>query len=255
VVYTSRIIVPTSVFGQPKVDADCLDAYAALIAASGGQGMEIRRELFPPGEPPLDPCRRTLEQYRLHGVYSAPIELWLPSGELNEAGLAIALREARAIQADMVKMPLGHYDRFRSDVSALSRVLERDRRAGEAITLTVENDQTDYGGRLEPLQAFFGAVAQAALPVSMTFDIGNWSYCGENARTAAERLRDHVVYIHCKHVEQHGARMQTLPIPREPGAGWRELLRLLPSDALRAIEFPLPDASLLPEYIALLKGA
>jgi sugar phosphate isomerase/epimerase len=249
----NNIVIPTSVFDYQQVD--CQDEYAALIAASGGQGIEIRRELFPSGELPLEKCRRTLEQHRLYCVYSAPIELWLLNGELNESGLAMVIREAQMIQADMIKLSLGHYDSSRSNVSVLSRFLNAYPQVGKAIMLTVENDQTDYGGRLQPMRDFFKAVSENGLSVRMTFDIGNWTYCGENVLKAVELLSQHVVYVHCKHVEQRGNQMQTLPIPREPEAGWRKLLRLLPPNVLRAIEFPLKDVRMLPEYIALLREA
>lgn len=248
-----NIVIPTSVFNrQWAVDQA---VHAAAIAACGGQGIEIRRELFPSGEElPLEACRSALEPYPLYCVYSAPVNLWQLNGELNVNGLDMVLREARTIGADMVKMPLGHFDASCSDVSALSRRLESYRQdGGKAAALTVENDQTPYGGQLQPMSDFFKAVSEGGIPVRMTFDIGNWAYCGENAFAAAEMLGEHVIYVHCKHVERQGTELKTLPIPLEPEADWRKLLKLLPSDAMRAIEFLLPEDSMLPEFIAKLR--
>lgn len=249
------IVIPTSVFDPCSVPADSQEEYAALIAASGGQGIEFRRELFRDGELPLEKCRRAVERYRLFCVYSAPVELWLEDGTLNESGLAMVMEEAEAIQADLVKLPLGRYEASRSDVGALSGYLVAGGRGGKAVRLCVENDQTEYGGRLQPLLDFFKAVTNSRAPVGMTFDTGNWAYCGENVFAAAELLRKHVVYIHCKHVEQIGRKMKTIAIGPEPDAAWRALLRLLPPDVPRAIEFRLPDVSALPGFISLLKEA
>jgi hypothetical protein len=76
--------------------------------------------------------------------------------------------------------------------------------------------------------------------------MGNWVYCGEDAMAVAELLSEYVVYIHCKHVELRVAELATLPLPRELDASWRELLRRLPSNALRAIEFTLPEVRMPP---------
>jgi sugar phosphate isomerase/epimerase len=248
-----RIVVPTSVFGYQKEINQ--GEYAALIAESGGQGIEIRRELFS-GEPlPLEECRRAIEPHDLIRVYSAPVELWLDHGGLNESGLSTIVREAQTIQADIVKMSLGHFNASLSDVSALSRLLQTFAEGGKAIRLTVENDQTAYGGKLQPIADFFKAVSRENLPVRLTFDMGNWTYCGEDAMAAADLLSEYVVYIHCKHVEPRDADLVTLPLPREMDASWRELLRRLPSTALRAIEFTLPDVRTLSDYIAMMGKA
>lgn len=247
-----NIVIPTSVFNRQRA-AD-LAGHAAAIAACGGKGIEIRRELFPSSEKlPLEACRSVLEPYPFYCVYSAPVELWQLNSELNVSGLDMVLREARTIGADMVKMPLGHFDASLSDVSALSRRLETYRQDSGKATLTVENDQTPYGGKLQPLSNFFKTVSEYGVPVRMTFDIGNWAYCGENAFAAEELLGEYVVYVHCKHVERQGDELKTLPLPLEPEADWRKLLKLLPSDAMRAIEFLLPEDSMLPEFIALLR--
>ncbi|AJY77410.1 hypothetical protein VN24_01070 [Paenibacillus beijingensis] len=247
--------MPTSVFDPQNPAVDGQEKYAAFIAANGGQGIEIRRELFRTEDLPLEKCRRAIEQHQLNCVYSAPVELWLESGELNESGLEVILEEAQAIQADIVKMPLGHYDAVRSNVNAISGLLGRNLQGSKSMILTVENDQTAYGGNLQQLNAFFKAVSENAVPVRMTFDIGNWAYSGENAFAAAELLSRHVVYVHCKHVEQDGDQLKTVPITKEPNADWRQLLQRLPADAPAAIEFPVADASMLRDYIALLKKA
>ncbi|EFH79675.1 hypothetical protein [Ktedonobacter racemifer] len=94
------IVVPPSVFGcRKEVDQG---EYAALIAESGGQGSEIRRELFPGELLPLELCRQAIEPYDLIRVYSAPVELWLDHGGLNESRLSAVVRETQTIQADLV---------------------------------------------------------------------------------------------------------------------------------------------------------
>jgi sugar phosphate isomerase/epimerase len=68
--------------------------------------------------------------------------------------------------------------------------------AGHQIQLTVENDPTASGGTLQRLRSFFENCTRKGIPIRMTFDIGNWSWSGENVFEAAEALADYVVYLH-----------------------------------------------------------
>ena len=55
------------------------------------------------------------------------------------------------------------------------------------VKLVVENDQTPDCGILSMLNAFFHAAEDSHLPVSMTFDMANWLWVGQDAFAAAER--------------------------------------------------------------------
>lgn len=49
------------------------------------------------------------------------------------------------------------------------------------MALVVENDQTDCG-QLAPMQRFRAACREMALPVTLTFDMGNWLWVGDSLK-------------------------------------------------------------------------
>lgn len=246
------IIIPTSVFGAERVKEEGQHTLATLIRSNGGDGIEIRRELFPSGELPLAACHEVINNQQLRCVYSVPIELWDKTGQFNEPGILKALVEARTLKPEMLKVSLGHYH-GRDSLDQLARLLGEYRREAGPLTLLVENDQTPHGGKVSNLLDFFKEVAREGISdVRMTFDTGNWVYSGEDAFAAAECLSVYVGYIHCKHVEMADGVYVTLPLPPEDEADWRKLLELLPDHVPRAIEFVLPSQDSLAYYINLL---
>ena len=72
----------------------------------------------------------------------------------------------------------------------------------------------------------------------MTFDMGNWHWLGECPLQAAKLFAARVRYIHCKGVQRQPAKWVAVPLA-ESIAPWRAVLRALPGDVPRAIEFPL----------------
>ncbi|WP_051459351.1 sugar phosphate isomerase/epimerase family protein [Paenibacillus zanthoxyli] len=258
------VFVPTSVFGSA---CGTQHGLAEPIRSGGADGIEIRRELFPHEALPLAECREAVLRSGLRCIYSVPMELWNPEGRLNEETLSHILAEAEILKPEMLKVSLGYYagiPGFASEgelkgaeqerLGQLERLLRQYRETAGALTLLIENDQTSYGGRAENLKAFFQAVERCGLDgVKMTFDTGNWLYSGEDPLKAAETFAPYVAYIHCKHVIRSGGMWVTLPLPQEEDALWRKLLRLLPSDVPRAIEFGLPGEGCLEGYIGMLR--
>ncbi|MFD1773808.1 sugar phosphate isomerase/epimerase family protein [Paenibacillus rhizophilus] len=262
----NAVFVPTSVFGNACVAQQHL---AEPIRAGGADGIEIRRELFPPGDLPLTECREANLRRGLRCVYSVPMELWNQEGILNEELLSHILAEAAVLKPEMLKVSLGRYAGIpglaseeelilaeRDRLSQLDRLLRKYREMSGPLTLLIENDQTFYGGRADNLKAFFQAVKRCGLDgVKMTFDTGNWIYCEEDPLAAAAAFAPYVAYIHFKHVVRSGGMWITLPLPGEEDALWRKLLGLLPGDVPRAIEFTLPGAEYLEGYIGMLRNS
>ncbi|MNB72897.1 Xylose isomerase-like TIM barrel [compost metagenome] len=277
------VFVPTSVFGNTPGPQH---EWTQTIRAAGADGIEIRRELFPPGELPLAECREANRSSGLRCVYSVPMELWDEAGRLNETQLSAVLEEAGILRPDMLKVSLGHFRAAAgSDAEASVTDAPEARKAGAAegqesrnsherltrlgglleqyrtlhgpLILLVENDQTPHGGDAGNLRAFFQAVGRSGLGgVHMTFDTGNWMYAGEEPVRAALDLAPYTAYIHCKHVVySEDDVLQTVPIPVEEDAFWRELLSLLPDRASRAIEFAIPGPESLPGYLNMLRQA
>ena len=249
----SPVFIVASAYGAQGVEKYGQPLLASIAARSGASGFEIRRELFPTGGAPLSQLRSAIEGNDLTAVYSAPGGIWTSDGKLNRKDLFVALAEAKQVNASYIKLPLGVYDPPSSDVGDLGNLLEK---TGNHIQLTVENDPTAAGGNLRTLRTFFENCSKKGIPVRMTFDIGNWSWTGENVFEAAEALADHVVYLHCKEVEDHSAR--TGQISDDPKSAWRQVLGRFPRQLPRGGEFPITGDDLeftTEQYIRLLSLA
>jgi len=208
-----KIIVVTAAYGH-----DCIkelggqSAVLPFIAGSGADGVEIRRELFSADE---------LNQ--LEALFEA-------DGALNPR-LPALLREAQTLNALWLKLSLGHFI-HNNELESLRRILQES-----GMALVVENDQTDCG-QLAPMQRFKASCRVNQLPVTLTFDMGNWLWVGDSPEEAARHLAPAVSYIHVKAAEPHHAHFRAVP-PDEAPARWLALLDNLPADAPRGIEFPL----------------
>ncbi|MCC3380490.1 sugar phosphate isomerase/epimerase family protein [Paenibacillus farraposensis] len=275
------VFVPTSVFGNtPGLQHE----WTPTVRAAGADGIEIRRELFPPSKLPLADCCEANRNSGLRCVYSVPMELWDESGRLNETQLSEILEEAAILRPEMLKVSLGHFmaaaeadteenvteapgvrkasegQASRSSDEQLTRLgglLDQYRVLHGQLTLLIENDQTPHGGNAGNLKAFFQTVERSGLDgVRMTFDTGNWMYAGEEPVKAALDLAPYTAYIHFKHVVYSDDNtLQTVPIPQEEDAFWRVLLAYLPERAFRAIEFTIPGPDSLSGYLKMLRQA
>lgn len=233
-----EIIVVTGAYGTDVVQQQGGQAaLLPIIAGAGADGVEIRRELFSAQElESLPALAQAIEQQQLFAVYSAPEALFTPQHTLNP-NLPALLAEAQVLHARQLKLSLGHYQPG-FDFTELKVALEQ-----HPVKLVVENDQTPDCGILSLLNAFFHAAEDNHLPVSMTFDMANWHWVGQDAFAAAERLAQHVSYVHVK-AATHGPRGWRAVALDDTDGSWRELLARLPLDAPRGIEFPLQGDSL-----------
>lgn len=244
-----EIIVVTAAYGAQQVaEMGGQAALLPLIKAAGADGVEIRRELFSGNALSFLPALgHSLRQHQLTASYSVPESLWLDDGALNPR-LAQYLQEAEQLGAQRLKLALGHY------VDLHARQLA-DVLATSSVTLVIENDQT-ANCRLAPMLRFFHHACDAALPLDMTFDMGNWLWTGEDALQAAAQLSRYVSYIHVKAAVPHGDSFRAIALD-EAGDSWRTLLHALPADAPRGIEFPLQGDDLVAvtrHYVDLLRA-
>lgn len=244
-----KIIVVTAAYGADQVrKAGGQQAMLPVIAASGADGVEIRRELFTDEELlALPALAQSIERAGLLVCYSAPAALFMPDGTLNPE-LPYFLAEANVLNALWLKVSLGHFQN-KYDLEDLRTLL-----TVSGIALVVENDQTQCG-QIAPMQRFKAVCRAMELPVTLTFDMGNWLWVGESPEEAARHLAPAVSYIHVKAAVPHQHHFRAVP-PDNADAGWRDLLAQLPSDAPRGIEFPLegPDlAAVTRHYVNLLR--
>lgn len=244
-----NVIVPLNAFDRFQVLANGQAAFVEPIARAGAYGVEIRRELLPLENLELGHIKSEVDQFGLFTVYSAPIECWNKDYQLNQEQLSEIFQEGDMVGARWIKVSLGHFLKAKSNVSQLAVFL----REHQGIHLLVENDQTPYGGRIENLQAFFESAQEADVPVKMTFDVGNWYYSGQDVVEALQRLEPYILYLHLKQVEVRHDTMVTVPLEREGNHSWKKVLRELPTDIVKALEFPIVPKEETKEFIDMLE--
>ncbi|MFP8576275.1 sugar phosphate isomerase/epimerase family protein [Klebsiella pasteurii] len=227
-----KIIVVTAAYGNDHVKAlGGQSAVLPFIAGSGADGVEIRRELFSADElNSLAELAADIERHGLLVCYSAPEALFAADGALNPH-LSDLLQEAQTLNALWLKLSLGHFTHHHG-LETLRDILRES-----GMALVVENDQTDCG-QLAPMQRFKAACRVNQLPITLTFDMGNWLWVGDSPEEAARHLAPAVSYIHVKAAEPHHSHFRAVP-PDEASGRWLALLDNLPADAPRGIEFPL----------------
>ena len=244
------IIVVTAAYGHTQIAA--LGGQIALlpiIQQAGADGVEIRRELLDDAAlADLPALAGAIAEHQLHASYSVPDTLFCDGGEINPR-ITHYVEEARQLNAQRLKVALGDFS------GLLPRETLQALLADLPFQLTVENDQTKHGG-LAPSVAFFTAVREADLPISMTFDMGNWCWTGEDADQAAEQLAAQVGYVHVKAAVPHQDSFRAIALD-EADDHWRTLLQQLPARAPRGIEFPLEGDDLTAvtrHYVSLLRN-
>lgn len=232
-----KIMVVTAAYGADRVrQAGGQRAMLPVIAGAGADGVEIRRELFSSDElMALPALGESIELLGLLACYSAPAPLFMPDGTLNP-DLPRYLREASTLNALWLKVSLGHFS-DKHPLEDLRTLLDES-----GMTLVVENDQTDCG-QLAPMQRFKAVCRVMALPVTLTFDMGNWLWVGDSPEEAARQLAPAVSYIHVKAAVPHKAQFRAVA-PDQTDSRWQDLLNQLPADAPRGIEFPLEGTDL-----------
>lgn len=244
-----KIMVVTAAYGAEQVrQAGGQRAMLPVIAGAGADGVEIRRELFNSEELlALPALGESIELLGLLACYSAPAALFMPDGTLNP-DLPRYLSEASTLNALWLKVSLGHFSDTQP-LHALRALLDES-----GMALVVENDQTDCG-QLAPMQRFKAACRDMALPVTLTFDMGNWLWVGDSPEQAAQKLASTVGYIHVKAAVAHRDSYRAVP-PDAADPRWLTLLKTLPGDVPRGIEFPLEGqdlAAVTRRYVELLR--
>ena len=122
----SAIYIPLNSFFDKKISMKDLLQAISIVGKSKATGIEIRRELIKEEDllPVLQNIQPILHKADLYTVYSAPIPVWNNLGTVNEQALHTVLEESNFLSAQWVKLPLGHYDKKKSDLQALGKILK-----------------------------------------------------------------------------------------------------------------------------------
>jgi sugar phosphate isomerase/epimerase len=247
----SKIVIPLNSYSQTEIALEAYDQFFKIIRESGAYGVELRRELLSAEPPTFEWIRDRLEN-DLFIVYSAPLSLWLDNGSFNEEGLDLVFKEARTIKAKWVKLSLGNYNEV-SDLVQVKRFLDQQNQMDHRLNLLVENDQTMEGGQIQRFVHFFEQAHALALPIKMTFDIGNWIYTKQDPFEAWEALSPHVGYLHLKQVIQGDSGLETVPLSLDTQQTWLPFVLSLTEESVMALEFPISPLHKTKAYVELVR--
>jgi sugar phosphate isomerase/epimerase len=234
------VVIVASAFGMDAVRAGGHLKWARASRQAGAAGFEVRRELFADesdaGLQRLRALGGSIAELGLSSVFSTPASLYTGSGDLDIAALRLALDEAAALGARLVKLQLGGFIREAHGAAIAEQI---QRMHGANLRLVVENGQLEEGGSLPQFVGLFDALAREGCAglLGMTFDIGNWAWRGVAPLEAADLLAAQVDYIHCKTTVGEGAR-RFPAAPAADDAQFNAVLGKLPRGVPRGIEFP-----------------
>lgn len=235
---TQQVLISLSSFGAAEVRRHGQSWFTRLAQQAGADGVEIRGELLVDPAAELPEIAAAVAQWGAPVVYSSPEPLWAADGQLDFEAVQRATHAARQLRAHRLKMSIGEFGGARAgDLRRLAETV-----AG--VELLIENDQTAAAGTVDALRAFFRAADDAGTPLSMTFDMGNWHWTGEEPLDAAQTFSARVGYVHCKGVDRSARRWIAVPLA-DSAAPWRAVLRALPRGLPWAIEYPLVGDDLL----------
>ncbi|WP_025598667.1 sugar phosphate isomerase/epimerase family protein [Burkholderia sp. WSM2230] len=236
-----EVAIVASAFGADAVRTAGHRKWAEASRRAGAAGFEVRRELFG-YEADAAPTRlatlgKQIAELGLWSVHSSPASLYGEHGQLDTAALRRAVDEAAALGARFLKLQLGGFAR-EAHGEAIAAQLR-----GANVRLVVENGQLTQGGSLHQFVDLFDALKREghAQLLGMTFDVGNWAWCGVPALDAAVALAPYVEYVHCKIAAGEGAR-RFAAAPAADDAHFAAVLARLPRDVPRGIEFPFDAA-------------
>ncbi|WP_080847565.1 sugar phosphate isomerase/epimerase family protein [Cytobacillus gottheilii] len=234
----TKVILPTLIFNNHHSIEEQVD----MIKEFGADGIEIRRERLKDVLQELSLFKQEIKLADFDAVvYSVPVELWQDPISLNPDAVN-ALKQAEFLNATHIKFSLGKFDAKQADVKGFKEWLASN--LPSSITMLVENDQTPYGGTLDPILSFFQW--QTETSVRMTFDVGNWTVQNADWSAAHQELSTWIEYLHLKTAAKTNEGWVNKPVDLEH--------LKLPFPSYTAIEFPLDNPQVeAPQWIEIIR--
>lgn len=225
------LVINTLVFRNQLKDGMLQSELLDVIHNLGIKKVEIRREFIRDFNLELIDLRDKANSIDMELFYSIPDSLY-KDGVIQFESIETYFKEAYTIGCTNVKMNIGIYNMVTSeDVNRINKLCEQ-----YLIKLTVENDQTEIGGKLTVIKTFIEKYKQLGGKISFTFDIGNWIWQNEDPMENAKQLKEYVTYIHIKDVL--GNENPKTVLLNEGELAWKSILAILPQDVPLAIEYP-----------------
>jgi sugar phosphate isomerase/epimerase len=221
----TKVILPTLIFNDPL----SIDQQVKRIKEYGADGIEVRRERLKDITTELEVFKHSIEASGLDTViYSVPTELWQDSESLNPEAVTL-MKEAELLQATHIKFSLGQFNANQANADTFKSWLDGNLPKG--MQMLIENDQSTYGGTLQPIRSFFQWAKGTS--VSMTFDVGNWTVNDEDWQGAYQSLNPWIEYLHLKLVQKVKVGWESIPVSTE--------YLNIPFPSYTAIEFPISN--------------
>jgi sugar phosphate isomerase/epimerase len=235
----TKIILPTLIFNESL----SIEQQVMRIKEYGADGIEVRRERLKDISTELERFKRSIEVSGLESViYSVPTELYQDSHTLNPAAVT-SMKEAQLLQATHIKFSLGRFNANHANADTFAAWLDENLPKG--VKIFIENDQSTYGGTLQPMLSFFQWAKGTS--VSMTFDVGNWTVNEQDWQEAYIRLNPWIEYLHLKSVQKTKEGWESLPVLNKH--------LNIPFPTYTAIEFPLTNPNTEgPQWVEKLSG-
>lgn len=109
----SEVVIVASAFRPDAIRRDGHQGWLRTAEQAGAAGFEVRRELFASeaqaGLPALRVLGEAIDGLGMWSVYSTPALLYTATGALDEPALCLAVKEADALGARLVKLQLGGF--------------------------------------------------------------------------------------------------------------------------------------------------
>lgn len=205
------------------------------IANFGIKKVEIRREYLKEFPNELVETKKMANKYNLDLFYSIPDSLFM-KGKLQRDKLIMYFNEAKCMGAKSIKFA-DNITEFKGFEEGMVPFLKSIVNEFNGI-VTIENDQTISLTKTEDIYDFLADCAEKGINIYGTFDIGNWTYTGQDPIISAEKLMKYIRYIHLKNTIVEDSKPK-VSVSLDCGTiDWRKVINTLKPNLPIALEYP-----------------
>lgn len=224
-----QLVINTLVFLEELKSGIPQSEMMDMVHELGINNVEIRREFIKDFNNELIDIKGKSNTYGMTIYYSVPDQIY-KENTLQVNDIESYCKEAYNMNAHHIKLNIGNVKEvYKRDMDLINTLSEKYN-----IHITVENDQTAENGRSEKIHHFLSQVKQLNGNISLTFDIGNWAFQGEDSFENAKLLNPFVTYIHLKDIGEK----RSTSLLNEGLLDWKNIVSVLPTNLPIALEYP-----------------